>query len=185
MTFLRQKVLYFNISQQYWLNFWSYCYTCQHSPLQFMQACNYISMSHFVCQFPSHCRAWRAVSKVLVAWTKLSLTHSCSLLLSPALSLAHSGTLFLTLAHSCFLSLSHSGSFWLTLSLSPILAHSDSVWLTLAHSGSFRCSSAHKVLVWLPTSLPQFILPRWRHQYCTCQKRITRCCKSGSKFCLP
>ena len=45
------------------------------------------------------------------------------------------------------ITLAHSDSLWLTLALS--------LWLTLAHSGSLRRSSAHKVLARLTISWPR------------------------------
>ena len=91
----------------------------------------------------------------------LTLAHSGSLLLSLwltlalslALSLAHSGPLLrsLWLSLSDHGALAHSGSLWITLDLS--LAHSDSLWLILAHSDSVWLTLALSGAHWLTTSL--------------------------------
>ena len=134
--------------------------TFSNAPLQFMQACNKccvlkyvfnlfckpisLSLSRFVSQSPSHCRALWAVSKVLVSQALFG-----SLLLSFWLS----NWLNLSLS----LSLIQARSLWLTLALS------GSPRLTLARSGSLsvflRRSLADNVLAGLVQSLPQFILP--------------------------
>ena len=61
------------------------------------------------------------------------------------LSLALSGSLWLSLARCPALSGSLSGSLWLSLARCPAL--SGSLWLTLAHSGSLPDS------LWLPLAL--------------------------------
>ena len=146
----RQKVPYFNVSRQNILKFWNYWNACWHSPMHYCNlfkpaitahshcrslcvifsltavvVCEPISLSlsQFVSPSPSHYHAWDelwTLNKIL--WTKLSLTHSASLLLS----LTRSGCFWLSLAHSG--SLSDSLFHFL---LTP--AHSDSVWFTLAH----------------------------------------------------
>ena len=78
---------------------------------------------HFVSQSTSHCRTWWAVR---YKWAKLSL--------------AHSGSLWLTLAHPCSFDLLWR-CLWLTLWLSlslvliPALTHFGFLRLTLALSG--------------------------------------------------
>ena len=90
---------------------------------------------HFVSQSTSHCRTWWAVR---YKWAKLSLAHSGSLWLTLAHPCSFRPTLALSLAHSVTVTRAHSSS--------------DSLWLSSAHSGSLRRSSAHEVLARLAKS---------------------------------
>ena len=122
-----------------------------------------LSLSRFVSQSPSHCRALWAVSKVLVSQALFG-----SLLLSFWLS----NWLNLSLS----LSLIQARSLWLTLALS------GSPRLTLARSGSLsvflRRSSAHNILAGLVKSLPQFILI-----WCQAEGRELVKCYHFASFC--
>ena len=88
-----------------------------------------LSLSCFVSQFLIHWSAWWSVSKLFFILSQalsgslwLTLAHSGSLLITLAQPYSLSGSLWRTLAHSGSLLI----SLWLTLALS------DSLWLTLA-----------------------------------------------------
>ena len=126
-----------------------------------------LSLSQFVSPSPSHYHAWDelwTLNKIL--WTKLSLTHSASLLLS----LTRSGCFWLSLVVSGSLSLIHSFTF---CSFQPTLTQSGSLWLSQELIGSQDPScSARNVGVPLPqlmTPCTLVVLFSWCLFFATCQ----------------
>ena len=117
----------------------------------------YFNIIQYPSQYPSHCCGlWANIPLIVSRCEPISLVHDVQWArnLWAKLSLAHSCSLLLTLAYSVNVTLAHSSS----LSGSLCHCHSGSLWLTLPLFGSLRLTLALSLALpgahWLTMCLP-------------------------------